>query len=57
MEIIDCKILEVLTKEAQDNERKRKNKNYHDGESDMVQRMLNAFEPGICLSTYAFKSR
>ena len=45
MEIIDRKILEVLTEEAQNSERKRKNKNYHEGESDPVQRMLNAFEP------------
>ncbi|MCW3788570.1 WbuC family cupin fold metalloprotein [Plebeiibacterium sediminum] len=46
MEIIDFKILESLTKDAQKSERRRKNMNYHDGESDPVQRMLNAFEPG-----------
>ncbi len=45
MLVIDDFVLKSLTHEAQTNERKRKNKNYHTGDEDPIQRMLNAFEP------------
>jgi len=45
MDVIDKAQLVALTREAQGNERKRKNLNLHDGASDLMQRMLNAFEP------------
>jgi len=45
MDIIDKYELESLTREAQNSVRKRKNKNFHFGDEDPIQRMLNAFEP------------
>ena len=45
MKVIDDKQLRELTSKAQVNERKRQNYNLHDGDHDLVQRMLNAFEP------------
>lgn len=46
MKLIDKSLLNSLTHQAQESTRKRKNLNFHDGEHDSIQRMLNAFEPG-----------
>lgn len=48
MKIIDDKILNELSQKAKESSRKRMNLNYHDGNPDLIQRMLNAMEP----STY-----
>ncbi len=56
MEIIDKTILQSLTTEAQDNDRKRKNKNYHTNVKDPIQRMLNAFEPGTYVRPHIHKN-
>jgi len=48
MKIIDDKTLENLSQKAKKSNRKRINFNYHSGESDLLQRLLNALEP----STY-----
>ncbi len=45
MKVIDDTQLLELTSKAQVSERKRQNYNLHDGDHDLVQRMLNAFEP------------
>ncbi|MGQ1787688.1 WbuC family cupin fold metalloprotein [Saccharicrinis sp. GN24d3] len=45
MKLINAEHLETLTEQAQNSERKRKNYNFHDRDGDLVQRMLNAFEP------------
>ncbi len=45
MKFIERDQLDQLTSEAQQNSRKRKNFNFHFGDQDPVQRMLNAFEP------------
>lgn len=45
MKIIDNKVLEALTAEAKASLRKRKNKDYHTGPEDLLQRLLNAIEP------------
>ncbi|WP_075589943.1 WbuC family cupin fold metalloprotein [Labilibacter marinus] len=46
MKLIELEKLDELTSDAQKNDRKRKNFNFHDVDDDPVQRMLNAFEPG-----------
>lgn len=46
MKLIDQKLLNRLSEQADSSERKRQNLNYHFGDSDVLQRMLNAFEPG-----------
>jgi cupin fold WbuC family metalloprotein len=46
MRLIDQNLLDELTGEARISERKRKNFNFHFGDADLLQRMLNAFEPG-----------
>ncbi len=56
MELIDKDVLSSLTHEAQQSERKRKNKNYHLGEQDPVQRMLNAFEPGTYVQPHTHEN-
>jgi len=48
MIVIDTKILENLSLKAKETPRKRINLNYHSGDSDLLQRFLNAMEP----STY-----
>ncbi|MFO8000533.1 MAG: WbuC family cupin fold metalloprotein, partial [Marinilabilia sp.] len=45
-EIIDSKLMDRLSGEARSSDRKRKNLNFHFGGDDLLQRMLNAFEPG-----------
>jgi cupin fold WbuC family metalloprotein len=46
MKKIDILHIKALTIQARANERKRKNMNYHVSDEDLIQRMLNAFEPG-----------
>ncbi|PRZ02238.1 WbuC family cupin fold metalloprotein [Marinilabilia salmonicolor] len=46
MKLIDESLLDALSAEAGSSDRKRKNLNYHFGDADVLQRMLNAFEPG-----------
>ena len=48
MIIIDSQTLNELSQKAKESKRKRMNLNYHSGDSDLLQRMLNAMEP----STY-----
>lgn len=45
MKIIDKVKLDKLTSQAKRNDRKRQNYNYHHDDKDVLQRMLNAFEP------------
>lgn len=45
MKIIDQILLDQLSGDAKVSKRKRKNLNYHFGDADVLQRMLNAFEP------------
>jgi cupin fold WbuC family metalloprotein len=42
---IDVTLLDALTNEASRVERRRKNYNFHTTSGDLMQRMLNAFEP------------
>ncbi|WP_010663183.1 WbuC family cupin fold metalloprotein [Marinilabilia salmonicolor] len=46
MKLIDQQLLDYLSGQADSLERKRKNLNFHFGDEDVLQRMLNAFEPG-----------
>lgn len=46
MKIIDQILLDQLSGDARISGRKRKNLNFHFGDADVLQRMLNAFEPG-----------
>ncbi|TAJ05674.1 cupin fold metalloprotein, WbuC family [Marinilabiliaceae bacterium JC017] len=46
MEIINDRMIDGLSAEARTLPRKRTNLNFHEGEDDLIQRMLNAFEPG-----------
>lgn len=46
MILIDENRLDQLSREAQGSDRLRKNFNFHHGNADVLQRMLNAFEPG-----------
>jgi len=46
MKIIDHKTLDLLSREAADSKRLRKNLNLHDDYSDPCQRLFNAMEPG-----------
>jgi len=48
MIVIEAETLEKLSVKAKESKRKRINLNYHSGESDLLQRLLNAMEP----STY-----
>ena len=45
MILINEELLNHVTSEAQQSKRKRKNFNFHKQPSDLLQRMLNAFEP------------
>jgi cupin fold WbuC family metalloprotein len=45
MKLIDQNLLDELTGGARISERKRKNLNFHFDDADLLQRMLNAFEP------------
>jgi cupin fold WbuC family metalloprotein len=46
MKLVDLQLLDELSEKARNLERKRRNLNYHFGDDDLLQRMLNAFEPG-----------
>lgn len=46
MKIIDNRILDSLTRQAEGSSRKRMNFNLHPGLADPVQRLCNAIEPG-----------
>lgn len=46
MEIINDRMIDGLSTEARTLPRKRTNLNFHEGEDDLIQRMLNALEPG-----------
>ncbi|PWE01326.1 WbuC family cupin fold metalloprotein [Marinilabilia rubra] len=46
MKLINQDLLNDLSSEASKATRKRKNYNFHFGPADVLQRMLNAFEPG-----------
>jgi cupin fold WbuC family metalloprotein len=50
--IINDEILNDLSEEARDNFRLRKNFNLHKSESDDVQRLLNALEPGTIMPSH-----
>ncbi len=45
MKLINHHLLNELSDQAKTSERRRKNLNYHYGDEDLLQRMLNAFEP------------
>lgn len=49
MKLINQKLLQVVSKEAQENPRLRMNFNFHDSLHAPVQRLLNALEPGTQL--------
>ncbi|MFW5753403.1 MAG: WbuC family cupin fold metalloprotein [Marinilabiliaceae bacterium] len=44
--LIDSSLMDALSDEACHSSRRRKNLNFHFGGADLLQRMLNAFEPG-----------
>jgi cupin fold WbuC family metalloprotein len=46
MKVIDIELLNNLSEQAKQSDRLRKNFNFHESEDDLLQRMLNAFEPG-----------
>ena len=56
MILIDQDLLNNLTKEASGAVRKRKNYNFHYGDDDVLQRMLNAFEPGTYIRPHKHDS-
>ncbi len=56
MKEINDHLLSGLSDIAQGNSRKRKNYNFHQSDSDPVQRMLNAFEPGTYVQPHTHLS-
>jgi len=56
MKLIDLQLLDKLSEEARKSERKRRNLNYHFGDEDLLQRMLNAFEPGTYVRPHRHKT-
>ncbi|MFT3740334.1 MAG: WbuC family cupin fold metalloprotein [Breznakibacter sp.] len=55
MKIIDERLLQQLGEQARQLPRKRKNLNFHWGDGDLLQRMLNAFEPGTYVRPHRHK--
>lgn len=53
---IDKPLLDSISKEAQQTERKRKNYNFHKSGSDLLQRMINAMEPGTYVQPHKHES-
>ena len=53
MRLIDEEKLNGMTALAESSGRMRKNFNYHDGDNDLLQRMLNAFEPNTYVRPHA----
>jgi cupin fold WbuC family metalloprotein len=56
MKLIDKQLLDELSEKARNSERKRRNLNYHFGDDDLLQRMLNAFEPGTYVRPHKHKN-
>lgn len=56
MKIINEGMLSNLSAQAGQNARKRKNLNFHQSEGDLLQRMLNAFEPGTYVRPHRHKN-
>ncbi len=56
MRLIDLKLLDELSARARDSSRKRRNLNFHFGDGDVLQRMLNAFEPGTYVCPHRHKT-
>lgn len=52
MKIIDNELLDMLTAQAVNDERLRKNYNLHSSLNENVQRLLNAMEPGTQLPVH-----
>jgi len=46
MKLITQQLLNKTSQKARESERKRQNYNFHEQEADLMQRMLNALEPG-----------
>lgn len=44
--LIDQELLDAATREARDNPRRRKNRNFHEDDAAIAHRLLNAIEPG-----------
>ena len=55
MEIISEKLLDCLTKKAEENNRLRINYNFHKDLNDKCQRLLNAMEPGTVIPIHHHK--
>lgn len=49
MKIIDDELLDIISKQAKESPRLRKNYNFHECLDDNVQRLLNALEPGTIM--------
>ncbi len=56
MKIIDKVNLDKLSNQAKCNDRKRQNYCYHDGDTDTLQRMINAFEPNTYVRPHRHKN-
>lgn len=52
MKKIDTQLIKSVLKKAYDSPRKRINYNFHDGDRDPLQRMLNAMQPGTYLQPH-----
>jgi len=52
MKLINEDLLSSVSKLAEDNPRKRMNYNFHSSGEELLQRMLNALEPGTYLSPH-----
>lgn len=50
--LIDQELLDAVTREARDNPRQRKNRNFHEGDAAVAHRLLNAIEPGSYLAPH-----
>lgn len=50
--LIDRTLLDEVTREARENPRQRKNRNFHQGDAAVAHRLLNAIEPGSYLAPH-----
>jgi cupin fold WbuC family metalloprotein len=57
MKIIDTQLLDSVSGQAKQSPRLRMNYNFHQSPTDMVQRMLNAMEPGTYLRPHRHPDR
>lgn len=55
MKKVDKSMLDELSAKAASSARLRMNYNFHDGDSDILQRMLNAMEPGTYIRPHLHK--